>query len=78
MPQDPRGDLAAPPPGHLEGRRLAKPNYQHEKRQRDLAKKKKLEEKRQRKLTRPSSPEGDPEAPPPPAPDENGGGTPTQ
>ena len=29
---------------------LAKPNYQFEKRQRDLAKKKKQEEKRQRKL----------------------------
>jgi hypothetical protein len=29
---------------------LAKPNYQYEKRQRDLAKKKKQEEKRQRKL----------------------------
>jgi len=29
---------------------LAKPNYQFEKRQKDLAKKKKNEEKRQRKL----------------------------
>jgi len=29
---------------------LAKPNYQFEKRQRDLAKKRKQEEKRQRKL----------------------------
>ena len=29
---------------------MAKPNYQFEKRQRDLAKKKKQEEKRQRKL----------------------------
>ena len=31
---------------------MAKPNYSHEKRQRDLAKKKKAEEKRQRKLDR--------------------------
>jgi len=29
---------------------LARPNFQYEKRQRDLAKKKKQEEKRQRKL----------------------------
>jgi hypothetical protein len=29
---------------------LAKPNYQYEKRQKDLARKKKQEEKRQRKL----------------------------
>ena len=29
---------------------MAKPNYQYEKRQRDLAKKKKQEEKKQRKL----------------------------
>lgn len=29
---------------------MAKPNYQYEKRQRDLAKKKKKDEKRQRKL----------------------------
>ncbi|MDC4205508.1 MAG: hypothetical protein MPW14_22610 [Candidatus Manganitrophus sp.] len=29
---------------------MAKPNYQHEKRQRDIAKKKKQEEKRQNKL----------------------------
>jgi len=34
---------------------LAKPNYQFEKRQRDLAKKKKQEEKRQRRLTKPQS-----------------------
>jgi hypothetical protein len=31
---------------------LAKPNYQFEKRQRDLAKKKKQDEKRQRKLVK--------------------------
>ena len=30
---------------------MAKPNYQFEKRQRDLAKKKKQEEKRRRKIT---------------------------
>jgi len=36
---------------HLQrGASLAKPNYQFEKRQKDLAKKKKNEEKRQRKL----------------------------
>jgi len=32
---------------------LAKPNYQFEKRQRDLAKKRKQEEKRRRKITAP-------------------------
>ncbi len=32
------------------GDKLAKPNYQYEKRQKDLAKKKKQEEKRLRKL----------------------------
>jgi len=31
---------------------LAKPNYQYEKRQRDLANKKKQEEKRQKKLAK--------------------------
>jgi len=38
---------------------LAKPNYQFEKRQKDLAKKKKNEEKKQRKLDKknPQSPE---------------------
>jgi hypothetical protein len=35
---------------------LAKPNYQHERRQKDLAKKKKAEEKRQRKAEKKSSP----------------------
>jgi len=34
---------------------LAKPNYQFEKRQRDLAKKKKQDEKRQRKLDKKDS-----------------------
>jgi len=38
---------------------LAKPNYQFEKRQRDLAKKRKQEEKRQRKLAEKGQPEGD-------------------
>jgi hypothetical protein len=46
---------------------LAKPNYQYEKRQKDLAKKKKQEEKRQRKLNKggaqppetPAQPPGD-------------------
>jgi len=35
---------------------LAKPNYQYEKRQRDLAKKKKQEEKRQAALAKKNSP----------------------
>lgn len=34
---------------------MAKPNYQYEKRQKDLAKKKKQEEKRQRKLNKGSA-----------------------
>lgn len=34
---------------------MAKPNYQFEKRQKDLAKKKKNEEKRQRKLDKKNS-----------------------
>ncbi len=37
---------------------MAKPNYQFEKRQRDIAKKKKQDEKRQRKLTKDPSEEG--------------------
>jgi hypothetical protein len=41
---------------------LARPNFQYEKRQRDLAKKKKQEEKRQRKLDKSKSESGeDPE-----------------
>jgi hypothetical protein len=36
---------------------LAKPNYQFEKRQRDLAKKRKQEEKRQRKLAEKTQPD---------------------
>lgn len=36
--------------GAIKGGHLAKPNYQFEKRQRDLAKKRKQEEKRQQKL----------------------------
>lgn len=42
---------------------MAKPNYQFEKRQRDLAKKRKQEEKRQRKLAGKGQPDdGAPEA----------------
>jgi len=44
---------------------LAKPNYQFEKRQRDLAKRRKQEEKRLRKLAAKGQPEGgeaDPDA----------------
>jgi len=37
---------------------LAKPNYQYEKRQRDLAKKQKQEEKRRQKLADKTSEEG--------------------
>jgi hypothetical protein len=51
---------------------LAKPNYQFEKRQKDLAKKKKQEEKRLRKLekhTVAGVAEPDPAAVPAPAPD---------
>ena len=42
---------------------MAKPNYQYEKRQKDLAKKKKNEEKRQRKLDKKNAPVKDPSAP---------------
>ncbi|CDH46319.1 MAG: hypothetical protein IPL59_02495 [Candidatus Competibacteraceae bacterium] len=35
---------------------MAKPNYQYEKRQKDLAKKKKQEEKRQKKVDKSSVP----------------------
>lgn len=45
---------------------MAKPNYQFEKRQRDIAKKKKQDEKRSRKLTKDEVPGTDePEALPP-------------
>jgi hypothetical protein len=40
-------------------RPLAKPNYQHEKRQKDLAKKKKKEEKMRRKAEKANSPNKD-------------------
>jgi hypothetical protein len=44
---------------------LAKPNYQYEKRQKDLAKKKKQEEKRQRKLNKGGAePQENPAQPP--------------
>jgi hypothetical protein len=43
---------------HLpKGGTLAKPNYQHERRQKDLAKKKKAEEKRLRKAEKKNSPD---------------------
>jgi hypothetical protein len=45
------------------GAQLAKPNYQYEKRQRDLAKKKKKDEKRQRKLEKKDTGGGDSPAP---------------
>jgi hypothetical protein len=44
---------------------LAKPNYQYEKRQKDLAKKKKQEEKRLRKLNKGNAdPQANPAQPP--------------
>lgn len=44
---------------------MVKPNYQFEKRQKDIAKKKKNEEKRQRKLEKKNSPvQENPELPP--------------
>lgn len=47
---------------------MAKPNYQYEKRQKDLAKKKKQEEKRLRKLEKNTVPSVDnPEPAQPPA-----------
>lgn len=58
----------------LEGRLVAKPNYQYEKRQKDLAKKKKKEEKRLRKLEKnaPATAEDNPDqgAAPVAAPDQ--------
>lgn len=48
--------------------KLAKPNYQYEKRQKDLAKKKKQEEKRLRKLEKNVAPAADnPDQPATPA-----------
>ncbi len=44
---------------------MAKPNYQYEKRQKDLAKKKKQEEKRLRKLNKNVTEPKPDEAPPP-------------
>lgn len=38
---------------------MAKPNYQFEKRQRDIAKKKKQDEKRSRKLSKDDAPAGE-------------------
>jgi len=48
---------------------LAKPNYQFEKRQRELAKKKKKEEKRLRKQAGSSPPQEGPEVQPAQPPD---------
>jgi hypothetical protein len=46
-------------PGNRKDHKLAKPNYQYEKRQKDLAKKKKQEEKRLRKLEKAAHPAED-------------------
>ncbi|MBW8877806.1 MAG: hypothetical protein JF614_22795 [Acidobacteria bacterium] len=43
---------------------MAKPNYQHEKRQKDLAKKKKKEEKMRRKAEKANAPKEGPETSP--------------
>lgn len=43
---------------------MAKPNYQYQKRQRDLAKRKKQDEKRRRKLEKKDTTLPDGEAPP--------------
>ncbi|HEX4966062.1 MAG TPA: hypothetical protein VF173_34955 [Thermoanaerobaculia bacterium] len=43
---------------------MAKPNYQHEKRQKDLAKKKKKEEKLRRKAEKANAPKDDPSVEP--------------
>ena len=45
--------------------KLAKPNYQYEKRQKDLARRKKQEEKRQRKQNKGDAPRQEGPAPPP-------------
>lgn len=42
---------------------MAKPNYQYEKRQRDLAKKQKQEEKRRQKLANKDAPDAGQDAP---------------
>jgi hypothetical protein len=47
------------------GDALAKPNFQFQKRQKELEKKKKQEEKRLRKLERHAPPPADPQNPPP-------------
>ena len=53
---------------------MAKPNYQYEKRQKDLAKKKKQEEKRLRKLEKNTVPGvDDPGQAPAPIPSPEGG-----
>ena len=49
----------------IKGNLLAKPNYQFEKRQRDLAKKSKQEEKRQQKLANKAAEEGESSVVPP-------------
>ena len=44
---------------------MAKPNYQHEKRQKDLARKKKQDEKRLRKANKDAQPKDDTPSPAP-------------
>lgn len=52
---------------------MAKPNYNFEKRQREMAKKKKQDEKRRRKLEKPETESGEPAPNSPPAPPETAG-----
>lgn len=57
-------------PGRRKEDKLAKPNYQYEKRQKDLAKKRKQEEKRLRKLEKHTAATADnTEQAPPPVPE---------
>ncbi|MEP6943800.1 MAG: hypothetical protein ABI981_12730 [Betaproteobacteria bacterium] len=51
------------PPQSLKGDALAKPNFQFQKRQKELEKKKKQEEKRLRKQERHAVPAADPQNP---------------
>lgn len=55
----------------IKGGLLAKPNYQYEKRQRDLAKKNKQEEKRRQKLSQKATETGEDSAGSSPGSDES-------
>ncbi len=72
-----RSGTALFPPTVYRSENLAKPNFQYEKRQKELEKKRKKEEKKQRKLNQ-SAATGDQQAAPdaaaPPASDADNGG----